>query len=142
MYGEYELQVIFGLSGSLDDETNYYEYILIYADDCLVISQHPKAVLHRLCKYFLLKPKSIGSTKVYLDVKLLSKLDLSNGIIAWTICASKCIKQSLKNPEPILNRHELKLRKNNRSPLPVNCNPEQASTPECDTENAKLYAHH
>ena len=123
----------------LDDGTDYYEYILLYVDDCLVVSEHPKESLYRLGKYFPLKPDSIGPPKLYLGGKL-AKLELPNGVVSWTISASKYIQQALKNLESILDKHGLKLRKGTNSPLPSNYHPEREYTPECDTENARLYA--
>ena len=123
----------------LDNGTDYYEYILLYVDDCLVISQHPKESLHRLGKYFPLKPESIGPPKLYLGGKL-SQLDLPNGVRTWTISASTYIQQSLNNLEGILKKHGLKLRHNTNSPLPGNYHPERDDTPECNTDNVRLYA--
>ena len=54
----------------VDNGTNYMEYVLLYFDDCLVVSQHPKEALMKLGKYFLLKQGSVGSPKLYLDLKL------------------------------------------------------------------------
>ena len=123
----------------LDDGTDYYEYILLYVDDCLVVSEHPKESLHCLGKYFPLKPDSIGPTKLYLGGKL-AKLELPNGVVYWTISASKYSQQALKNLESILDKYGLKLRKGTNSPLPGNYHPERESNPECNTENARLYA--
>ena len=123
----------------MDNGTEYYEYILLYVDDCLVVSQKPKETLHRLGKYFSLKSDSIGPPKLYLGGKL-SKLELPNDVVAWAISASKYIQQALNNLESILDMHGLKLRKGTNSPLLGNYHPEQDSTPECDTENARLYS--
>ena len=93
----------------------------------------------KLGKYFPSKPESVGPPKLYLAGKL-SKLELPNGVVPWTISTSKYIKQALNNLESILTTHVLKLRKNTNSPLPGNYRPECASTPECGPENATLYA--
>ena len=53
----------------LDDGTDYYEYILLFVDDCLVVSQHLKNSLNRLGKYYSLKPESVGPPKLYLGSK-------------------------------------------------------------------------
>ena len=37
------------------DSTSYYEYILLYTDDALVISQHAEETLKELGRYFELK---------------------------------------------------------------------------------------
>ena len=122
----------------LDNGTEYYEYILLYVDDCLVVSEHPNQVLSRHGKYFPLKPDSVGPPKLYLGEKL-SKMQLPNGVVAWTISASKYIHSTLKNVEATLKKHGLTLRKGTNSPLPGSYRPECDLTPECDTSNARLY---
>ena len=49
------------------DETQYWEYILLYVDDCLVVSKNGEKVFrNEIGKYFTLKETSIGMPKVYL----------------------------------------------------------------------------
>ena len=48
------------------DGTSYYEYILLYTDDALVISQHDEETLKGLGRYFELKEELIGPPKIYL----------------------------------------------------------------------------
>ena len=106
-------------ASKLGDGTDYNEHILLYVDDCLVISQYPNESLHRLGKYFSLKSESIGPPKLYLGGKL-SHLELPNGVHTWTISASKYIQQALtKNLEGILQKHGLKLRHNTNLPYQV-----------------------
>jgi len=38
----------------------YYEYVLLYVNDCLVVSEHPEQMLNKLGKYFTLKKDSMG----------------------------------------------------------------------------------
>ena len=50
-----------------DGVTQYYEYILLYTDDCLVISDRPESILRKeIGKYFELKEESIGAPSHYL----------------------------------------------------------------------------
>ena len=45
----------------------YYEYILLYVDDALVVSENAESILHNeLGRYFHLKEESIGPPTVYL----------------------------------------------------------------------------
>ena len=49
----------------------YYEYILLYVDDCLVISERAESTLHdKIGRYFELKEESITKPSQYLGVKL------------------------------------------------------------------------
>ncbi len=123
----------------LDNGLDYYKYVLLYVDDCMVGSQHPKETLMRLGKYFPLKPESVGPPKIYFGGKL-SQIELPNGVVAWSIRASKYIQQALKNFESISDKHGLKLRQKTNSPLPGNYHPECDATPEYGPENARFYA--
>ena len=54
-----------------DGETPYYEYVLLYVDDCLVISDGAEYVIQsEIGKYFRLKDESIGDPDQYLRGKL------------------------------------------------------------------------
>jgi hypothetical protein len=49
------------------DGSGYHEYILLYTDDTLCVSEHPERVLRmEIGKYFDLKEESIGPPKIYL----------------------------------------------------------------------------
>jgi len=66
--------------GINSEGNDYYEYLLLYTDDCLCISENVKqVVLLELNKYFKLKPSSIGPPNIYLGVKV-SKVTLENDI--------------------------------------------------------------
>eukprot|EP00804_Cyclotella_cryptica_P012025 CCRYP_004483-RA/>CCRYP_004483-RA protein AED:0.49 eAED:0.49 QI:0/-1/0/1/-1/1/1/0/77 len=67
-----------------DDGVAYYAYILCYVDDILSIAHNAEDVLHRLDKYFMLKPGSLGDPDIYLGAKL-KKMKLSNGVEAWAM---------------------------------------------------------
>ena len=64
----------------MNNGLDYYEYVLLYVDNCLVVSQHPKDTLMRLGKYFPLKPESVGPPKLYMGAKP-SQIGLSNGVL-------------------------------------------------------------
>ncbi len=61
----------------------YYEYVLLYVDNVLVISEQAEAVLrNEIGKDWVLKPKSIGPPYQYLGGKL-REVTLANGVKAW-----------------------------------------------------------
>jgi hypothetical protein len=77
------------------DGTTYYEYIVLYVDDCLVISENPEAIIRQeLGKYFTLKEASIGPPDIYLGGKM-RQVVMDNGakglvIQFFPICARSC----------------------------------------------------
>ena len=63
-----------------------YEYMLLYVDGCLCVSEHAEKALREIYNYFPMKHGSIGPPKINLGAKL-SKVDLPNGIRVWAISA-------------------------------------------------------
>ena len=53
-------------SATRGDGHEYFEYVLLYVDDCLCISADPKEALMQINAYFPMKPSSVGPPKVYL----------------------------------------------------------------------------
>lgn len=116
----------------------YYEYMLLYVDDALAISEYPKEQLMEIDKYFMMKPGSIEVPKIYLGAKL-SLEELPNGVKAWGVSSSKYIQDSIKNLEMKLEKRNLKLRPNVRAPLSKDYRPELDSSPELNAEDSSLY---
>ena len=66
-----------------DGVTKYYEYVLLYTDDCLFISDCGEDVFrNEIGKYFSLEESSIGAPKQYLGGKL-RMVKLENGQKCW-----------------------------------------------------------
>ena len=67
-----------------DEVTYYYEYVILYTDGCLVISDQVEAVLRiEIKKYSNIKEESIGPPSKYLEVKL-REVELDNGQKFWS----------------------------------------------------------
>ena len=65
------------------DGSEYWEYVLLYCDDVLVVSKNGETILrNEIGKYFDLKEESIGPPKLYLGGKL-TEVTLTNGMKAW-----------------------------------------------------------
>ena len=79
--------------------TDYYEFILLYTNDALVISDNSEQVLHKdLGRYFELKEKSIGPPKIYLGGSA-RQAKLENGVRAWDLDSYKYINLDVNNVE-------------------------------------------
>ena len=101
----------------------YYEYVLLYVDDCLCISEHPKEAIEKIDKYFPMKPGSIAPPALYLGAKI-SKVQLPNGVTAWAQSTSQYVQEAIKNVEEHLARKGMKLFKGASSPILANYAPE------------------
>ena len=65
-----------------DDGSTYWEYVLLYVDDCLCISMNAEKVIKtEIGRYFIIKPNSVGSPDIYLGNKV-TKVTLENDVEA------------------------------------------------------------
>ena len=68
------------------DNSECYDYILLYIDNVLVIIENTESVLRKgIGLYFLLKRKSIGPSKLYLGKyvhKLEQEMELKHELLA------------------------------------------------------------
>ena len=89
--------------------TAYWEYVLLYVDNALVISDNAKLILeNEIGKYFTMKPGSIGPPKIYLGGHL-RKITLVNGTKAWDFSSLQYVQAAVANVEAYLvtTKHKL-----------------------------------
>ena len=121
-----------------DDGNKYYEYMLLYTDDCLAVSQNPKEQLMEIDKYFPLKPASIGPPKIYLGAKV-TKVQLPNGVEAYAVSMSQYVQEAVRNVEEHLKKRDLALLKKASTPVAANYSPELDASDELDADDATYY---
>ena len=124
-----------------EDGFKYYAYLLLYVDDCLAIHHDATSALEELDKFFMMKPGSIGDPDIYLGAKL-RKVQLDNGVWAWSMSPSKYVQESVRNVEEYLaaNYGGRKLNKRASAPWPNrDYSPELDTTPELDEKAASYY---
>ena len=84
--------------------TDYWEYVILYVDDCLVVSYHGEKMLREeFGKYFKIKEKSIGLPEVYLGGNM-RRVKLENGSKAWAFSSSHYVVEAVNNVEAYLAR--------------------------------------
>ena len=84
------------------DSICYYEYILLYTDDTLVVSDNAEQVLRqKLGRYFELKKDSIRPPNIYLGGHV-RKMQLDNGVKVWSYSSSRYVRSAVKNVEAYL----------------------------------------
>ena len=127
------------------DGTEYWEYVLLYTDDCLCISTNPERTLrNEIGKYFRLKEESIGPPKIYLGGNV-RKVVLEYGAEAWAFGSSQYVQQAVRNVEKFLsdrvragdNRFKIPAKVN--TPMRTSYRPELDATPELGTKDASWY---
>jgi hypothetical protein len=125
--------------GRRQDGEEYYEYLLVYVDDLLSISEHPKAILDDINTYFRLKPESVGTPDLYLGAKL-SKTTMPNGVEAWCNSSHRYVQEAIRNTEKYIQQHGGKmLRKKTQSPMESNYRPELDVSATLNPERANYY---
>ena len=121
------------------DGNEYYEYVLLYTDDALVVSENAESILRdELGKYFELKQESIGPPKLYLGGSV-RKVTLDNGVDAWAFSSSQYVKAAVQNVEDRLKKLGLKLPGKAETPLRTDYRPELDVTAELGAQEATYY---
>ena len=94
------------------DGSTCYDYILLYINDALVISERAESILQtELGRYFELKEESTGPPSLYLGGNM-RKVVLEDGTHAWALSSSQYVQTAVKNVEEYMNdqdRKDLKL---------------------------------
>ena len=84
------------------DGSKCYDYVLLYVDDALVVSENAESILrNEVGRYFELREESIGPTGHYLGGKV-RKVQLENGVNAWAFSSSQYVQAAVKNVEAYL----------------------------------------
>jgi len=124
------------------DGNKVWDYVLIYTDDTLVISENAESILrNEMGKYFELKQESIGPPKLYLGGNL-RKVQLENGVNAWAFGSSQYVQSAVKNVEEWLAKEEnkgWKMPRNADTPLVTSYRPELDVSPELNATEASYY---
>jgi hypothetical protein len=115
----------------------YWEYLLAYVDDILVLSHAPHAVIESLSQHVTFKPGSVEEPKNYLgaDVFKVTVHDGSPNEPAkqvWAMSASEYIKHSIQEVERELALQEAYLPKKIETPISSGYRPELDFSPELD----------
>lgn len=121
-----------------DDGFEYYSYILLYVDDALCIDHDPMSELRKIDKYFKFKEGSIADPDFYLGAKV-KKVQLVNGVWAWSFSSSKYIQGAVQNVEEHLKKQDKSLPKKAVNPFPTNYQPELDTTPELSDTKANFF---
>jgi hypothetical protein len=123
-----------------DDGFKFYEYVLIYVDDILCISDNSQELLERIDKYFPMKPNSIGKPDIYLGAKL-SGVSLPNQVEAWVMSPSKYIQEACNNAKQWHKENQSQWRYPSKctAPFSTKYRPECDVTPKLEPEEASYF---
>jgi len=118
-----------------EDKQDYYEYILVYVDDLLVISHRGQELLDLLTDKYQYRFKDIGPPKRYLGA-IVGRYD-KNGTKTWYLSAKDYLS---KKAIPVVEEHYGTLNKIKAdTPLPPNYHPEDDKSPFLKDDEISLY---
>jgi hypothetical protein len=123
--------------------SDYYEYILLYTDHALVVSDNAEQVLqNELGRYFMLKEESICPPKIYLEGHV-QKVQLDNGVECWAFSSSQYVQAAVKKIEEYISKREddvnWNLPKKAETPIRTSYRPELGVSPELQPDDAAYY---
>ena len=122
-----------------DNGEEYYEYILMYVDDILVISHRGREVLESLQSKDRVKFKNskISKPGMYLGGKL--QLKTINGIKCWTMSGHKYLSAVVKNVEEYVGNTKFQVPRKATAPIDNTYVPELDET---NKLNPKLHTYY
>ncbi len=92
------------------DCSQVYEYVLLYIDDCLVISDNAEHILKKkISRYFELKPSSIGPPSLYIRGNL-RLVKTNKGMEAWAFSSTQYVKEAVASVKVYLKNQDAKLK--------------------------------
>ena len=121
------------------DGTPYWEYVLCYVDDLLVISHDPKSVMDFMNSHYTLKEGSVKPPDEYLGAQI-QKHDLpGTGGSCWSLSSDRYVKRAVADVERELAEMSLALPTRTKTPLSTGYRPELDATVELDAKRANYY---
>jgi Reverse transcriptase (RNA-dependent DNA polymerase) len=124
------------------DGTKYYEYVLIYVDDALVVSHDPKSIMTNLSDTYTLKEGSVKEPDMYLGAEI-KKYYLKDSDdpqkTRWAISSDLYVKKAIADVETELAQVDKKLVTKASTPLSAGYRPEMDLTPLLGDKQASYF---
>ncbi len=79
----------------------YYEYLLVYVDDVLVVSHAPDVIMKAIGEQFDIKNEEFGPPTTYLGAGI-SKVQLDDGSMCWSMENQNYIKAAIDTIRALL----------------------------------------
>jgi hypothetical protein len=116
----------------------YYEYVLVYVDDLLVLSHDGEKIMKALEEFYRLKDGFAKPTR-YLGAEVKEwTFPEDRTRIRWALSSAQYVKEAIRNIETYLCQHNRTLRKASQ-PYPSSYHPELDITPLLDEEGINFY---
>jgi hypothetical protein len=117
----------------------YYEMVLVYVDDVMVISHVPSRTINGIKAVFKLKGDAAAPPDMYLGVTL-EKKENAAGTKCWTMSPEKYVNASVKNVEEALAKDGKKLPSSCPTPIQGTYpHPSEDISAELNADGLRLY---
>jgi Reverse transcriptase (RNA-dependent DNA polymerase) len=117
----------------------YYEYLLTYVDDCLVLSEKPQAIIDTLQNDHGYRLKDVGPPTRYLGAEI-GKYDHGDGTSSWYMSSRLYLKQAIAEVERKWgDLHKMFTRGSLDIPMLPGSHPELDTTKFLDDNDTQLY---
>jgi hypothetical protein len=118
----------------------YYEYVIVYVDDILVVAEHPQCTMGCLAKLYRLKEGSVGKPTVYLGAQIMEhRFSDEPQFLSWAMSSAKYVKEAVRLVEQELVKMDKCLPKKVPTPLSSGYHPELDVSPLLKDEEANYY---
>jgi len=122
------------------DNSPYYEYLAIYVDDTLCISERPNDTMMAIARLYRLKDNSLEVPRTYLGAQVVQyKLPQDSSKVRWGLSSAHYISQAIKNVEYELSLCGQGLANNISTPIAFGYRPELDTTPLLNPDQANYY---
>lgn len=119
----------------------YYEYLFVYVDDVIAISEDPRAILDKLNLFYTLKPGSIEEPKTFLGATISKRILPGTDYVTWCIGSKDYLIEALRVVKSRLSakKYNLRLKTKTSATLPSGYKPELDGTEFTDSDTATFY---
>jgi hypothetical protein len=118
----------------------YYEYIFVYVDDLLVLSETPQKIMTVISQCYRLKNDSIQKPKTYLGAEIKEYRHPHDPTrTMWSMSADQYIKDALRNLDHTLERMGKRLPTKVTTPLSSNYRPEMDASAYLDDDFTRFF---
>jgi hypothetical protein len=134
---------VYRRSNAKENGFKYYEYMLVYVDDVLIVSHNPTVHLESIQARYELNPTSIGPPTRYLgaDVRKVTRPGDPTGREYWAFSANTYVKNAVRNVKLLLQADGRNMKTTAKSPFSnTTYRPETDTTDECDEDGASRYS--
>jgi hypothetical protein len=119
---------------------HYYEYIFVYVDDLLVLSEQPNVIMQGVGQAYRLKEGSVARPTTYLGAQIKEhRLADNPSKVVWSISAEKYLKEAIRVVVLDLGKLDRRLPGNVPTPLSSGYRPELDVSAIIDDERTNWY---